>query len=121
MSGTEPGLFKRVWSEAPLLATGVILAFAVTLFFAGQFVMGAIFWADPAHRDVPLESWMTPRFVAHSWHLPPEMVAKALNFEREGKGGRITLEKLAAERGVPVESLIDNLEAAIAAHREAHP
>lgn len=121
MSETEPGMFKRMWREAPLLTVGVLLAVALTLFFSVRLLMGAIFWADPAHRDVPPAPWMTPRFVAHSWHLPPEVVSEALAFKREGKDGRITLGQLAAERDVPVEKLIDDLKAAIAAHREAHP
>ncbi|WP_323771889.1 hypothetical protein [Antarctobacter sp.] len=121
MSAARPGIIKRMWREAPLLSGAFVLACAFTLFFAGRFVMGAIFWADPAHRDVPPAPWMTPRFVAHSWHLPPDLVADALALSQDRREGRITLGQLAAERGVPVETLIAELETAIAAHREAHP
>lgn len=121
MSQTDAGLLVRLWRDAPYLTGAFLLAFAFTLFFGVKFIMGAIYWADPAHRDVPPAPWMTPGFVAHSWHLPPEVVSEALNVPRESKNGRLTLDQLAAQRGVPVETLIADLETAIAAHRKAHP
>ncbi|SNS93441.1 hypothetical protein [Antarctobacter heliothermus] len=121
MSGTRPGVIKRLWQDAPWLTGAFVLALVCTLFFAGRFVTGAIYWADPAHRDVPPASWMTPRYVAHSWRLPPDMVADTLALPRDGTGGRFTLGQLAADRDVPVDTLIAELEAAIARHREAHP
>lgn len=121
MSNRRPGVIRRMWQDAPWLTAAFVVAFGLTLFFASRFVAGAIYWSDPAHRDVPPAAWMTPRFVAHSWRLPPDVVAATLALAHDGSGGRITLGQLAAERGVPVEDLIAALEEAIARHREAHP
>ncbi len=51
---------------------------------------------------------MTPRYVALSWDVPPEDIIGALS---------ITRDELAKERGIPVETLAADLEAAIAAFR----
>ncbi len=121
MTSRKPGLPRRLWQEAPFLTLGFVAALALIVFFGGRLVMGAIYWADPAHQDVPLGPWMTPRFVAMSWRVPPEVVVETLHLDRETGGRRVTLGQLAAERGVPVSALIGDLEAAISEHRKAHP
>ncbi len=72
---------------------------------------------QPPHHDEPptaIEPWMTPKFVAHAWHIPPEIVADTLGLDMPKKpGGRITLHELADERGVDPEVLILMLEQAI--------
>ncbi|MBV7394840.1 hypothetical protein [Mameliella sediminis] len=118
MSGTEESLMRRMWRDAPWLTAGLGLSLLIVLVFAVRMAMGMIFWADPRHQDMPIEAWMTPRFVGMSWHLPPEVVREALELTRDGKGPE-PLWKIAQTRGVPVEDLIDDLEQAIAAHRGA--
>ncbi len=102
-----------VWRRHPVLSAGFTLALAVTLFFAVRAAFFAIYWMDPAHRDQALEGWMTPRYVALSWRAPPEVIQDALGLKRDGSGARITLNRLAKERGVRVEALIADLQAAI--------
>ena len=53
----------------------------LTTFFAVRLVASWIYWNDPAHRDVEIAPWMTPRYVAHSWRLPPEVVAETLDLD----------------------------------------
>lgn len=117
MGDARPGLLKRLWREAPILTAAFAAALVLTLFFAGRLLLGTLYWTDPSHRDVPPAPWMTPRYVAHSWDLPPELVAETLALPRDGSGRRATLQQLARERGVPVEVLIEDLKSAIAAHR----
>lgn len=79
-------------------------------------VARALYWADPAHhRQIP-EPWMTPGYIARSWHLPPETVDAAIGvtdsrtlFDK----GPPTLERIAAQEGVPVGDLIGRLEAVL--------
>lgn len=33
---------------------------------------------DPAHQDQDLAAWMTPRYVAQSYKLPPNVLGPAL-------------------------------------------
>lgn len=119
MTEAKTPLVKRLWKEAPVLTLALLAALVLSAFFAVRLTIGAFYWGDPAHMDQPIEGWMSPRFVAHSWDVPPELVAETLALPRDGSGRRITLEKLAAERGVPLGALIAELEAAIAAHRGA--
>ena len=109
---------RRLWREAPFLTAGLGLALLVAAVFAVRLVMGALFWADPKHQDMPIAPWMTPRFVAMSWDLPKDVVIEALGMKPDGKGPQ-PLEKMARERGVPVEVLISELEAAITVYRSA--
>lgn len=106
---------RHLWREQKLLLIGFALACAVALFFAVRMVGFWIYWADPAHRNQAIEGWMTPRYVAHSWHVPPEIVADALGLAPGT--GRVTVEELAARRGVPVEQVVQEITEAILAHR----
>lgn len=104
----------------PLLTAAFGLALAVTLFFAVRVVLFTIFWSDPAHRDQPIDGWMSPGFVSHSWHVPPEVIGQALELPPPDDR-HLSLDEIAEQRGVPVASLIDSLDAAIAEFRAAHP
>ncbi len=111
----------RFWSVAPVATALLALALAATVLFG---VRSALFWVDRHNRiarEQPVAAWMTPGYVAHSWHLPREVVIEALALDPKTKPPRETLSDIARERGVPVETLIEALEAAIAAQREAHP
>ncbi|WP_323764990.1 hypothetical protein [Marinovum sp.] len=107
-----------LWRDNKLLLAGFVLALAVMAFFAIRTVAFWIYWADPTHRNQAIEPWMTPRYVAHSWHVPPEVVAEALDL-RPGSG-RITLAEIAARDGVSLEEIAARVVAAIEAERAAH-
>ncbi|MCB1366178.1 MAG: hypothetical protein KDK00_00305 [Rhodobacteraceae bacterium] len=109
-----------LWRHHRALLIAFTAALAITLFFALRAVVFFVYWSDPIHRDQPLEGWMTPRYIAHSHHLPLEAVAGMLAISPEQER-RPTLEKLAKRRGVPVEVLINDLDTAIAAWKAAHP
>lgn len=96
-------------------------AFLVALSLAVIFGLGAIRHARDfaAAPDQPIRGWMTPRYVIHSWALPRDTMIQVLQLERAG--GRETLKSIADRQGVPVETLIQAIEAAIAAHRADNP
>ena len=109
---------RRAFSVAPWLASAFLIALALTLFFGIRAITGAIYWADPSHRDQEIAGWMTPRYVAMSWQVPPEVIVAALNLPRpEGRMPR--LEDIAADRNTTVAALSAELQAAIAAYRAA--
>jgi len=111
----------RLWTVAPVATVLLALALAATVLFGTR---SALLWADRhdrIQREQPVAAWMTPGYVAHSWHLPREAVIEALALDPKDGPPRETLSDLAKERGVPVESLITSLETAIAEHRAAHP
>lgn len=107
------GRLAHLWAHHRLALLGFVAATLLTLFFAGRMVVFSLYWADPAHRNQPVEGWMTPGYVAHSWHIDPGALGQALGIAPE-PGRRRTLEQIAAERGIPPEALIAQVEALIA-------
>ncbi len=72
-----------------------------------------------ADREQPVAAWMTPRYVARSWHIPPDIILDALDVPRPPPYGPMSLAQLAEFRGVPVEQVVAEAEAAIADFRDA--
>jgi hypothetical protein len=108
-------MIRRLWSRHRWLLVGFCAAAALAILFAVRAVISMQDW--PEHADEDIEGWMTPRYVALSWDVPPEVIVGALSIPRDGTGRRITLEELAKDRGVPVDTLAADLEAAIVAYR----
>lgn len=98
-----------------LLIVAFISVFLLTAYFGFTALQQAREFRN-APRDQIIEGWMTPRYVAHSWDVPREVMT-SLGFER-GTDGPRPLNKIAEDRGIPVDVLITEIEAAIAAHRD---
>ncbi len=110
-------MIRRLWSRNRWLVIGFLLAVLLSLFFGIRALMFSLYWSDPAKRDQDIAGWMTPRYVAMSWDVPPEVISEALNLPQDGTGRRVTLRDLAAERGQEVDDLTADLDAAISAFR----
>ncbi|MBE0412655.1 hypothetical protein [Yoonia sp.] len=89
----------------------LVLALIGMVFFGVRLGMMAGIWHRPATRQDPIAGWMTPRYVSRTWQVPPEIVAAALDID--GSGRRVTLAELAAEQGTDLDTLIQNLTAAV--------
>lgn len=107
-------MLRWYWTEHRIATLIFGAAVAVAVFFAVRLVAFWIYWADPSHRNVSPESWMTPGYVAMSWDVPREVVGAALGLE---PGRRQTLDDIAADRGVAVEVLLAELQVALDAYR----
>lgn len=102
-------LFRRHPWPTVVLAVGLV----ALLWFGGRFVSEVLYFADPAHREQQLAGWMSPRYVAKSWELPPDVVA---NIMQLAPGHRhTTLDQVAASQNVTIEELQKRVEAAKAA------
>jgi len=108
---------RRMWAAAPIATAGLGIALLALIFFSVRLVVFTIYWSDPAHRDEEIAGWMSPRYIANSWHVPPEVVGDALGLAGEAPR-RVTLNSIAAEHGTSVAALTAELETAIAAFRE---
>lgn len=106
----------RLWREHRLVLLAFAAAVAVTLFFALRTAVFWIYWSDPARRDLAIEGWMTPGYVARSWRVEGAVIAEALGLGPGEAHGR-TLGEIAAARGVPLAELEAAVAAAIAAAR----
>ncbi len=112
---------KRLWAAAPLATVVLGLALTAAGLFAVRGVAFWVYWSDPARHEQAIEPWMTPGYIAHSWRVPRGVVIEALDAPVPPPDGPINLDELAALRGVTVDDLIAEAEAAIAAWRAAHP
>lgn len=101
-----------LWTRHRLLTIAFSLALLLTLFFTVRTVAFYVYWAG--HRNLPVEGWMPVGYVARSYGLPPEDLQAVLGIER---GDRRPLAQIARERGVPLSTLIGEVEAAIAEAR----
>lgn len=116
---TALGTLRRLWRRAPVLTVAMALALLLATVFALRLGIAVLHW-NAAPTDPELAGWMTPRFVAHSWKVPPEVILQSLTLEPDGFGRRITLAELALARSTPLPVLLEHLQADIAAHRAGH-
>ena len=116
-------LIARLWHEQRVALIAFCVALSLTLFFGGRIVLRAVYWANPEHHRQDPAPWMTPGYLARSWHLPNAAVDGVVGFDPQTftGPGRPTLDWIATQRGVPVEVLIDTLRTALPALRELPP
>jgi hypothetical protein len=107
-------MLDRLWRDHKVLAVAFALAIALTLFLAFRTVFSFVYWSS--HRDASIEGWMTIGYVAQSWDVPREALAEALDLV-PGQNHHLTLDELAAMRGVEVSEIEAELQAAIEAER----
>jgi len=111
-------LLRRCWSAAPIASLVLIAALALGGLFAARTIRGWSYWHDPAHREQTIAAWMTPGYVAHSWRVPQAVVLEAIAAPTH-PDHPLTLDEIAARRGVPVAQVMDEAEAAIRDWRAA--
>jgi len=109
-------LFRRHPWPTAIMAVGLV----ALVWFGGHFVSDVLYFSDPAHREQPLAGWMSPRYVAKSWGLPPEVVADVMQLTPDHR--RITLDEVAARAGISLEELqrrVETAKAELEAERRA--
>ncbi|OAN84291.1 hypothetical protein A8B78_07435 [Jannaschia sp. EhC01] len=111
---------RAAWRKAPWLMSAFAVALALTLYFGTRMTMSAIYWADPRHIDQDIAGWMSPGYVAMSWDVPREVMIAAIG-QDPSPGRPHRLEDIASARGVPLATLIEQIEAEIQSFRNAQP
>ena len=66
---------KFGWRQAAL-AVAFLLCVSVAVIFVVRAVRPAIYWHY--HQDEAIRGWMTVGYVAHSYHVPPHVLYRAL-------------------------------------------
>ncbi len=107
---------KLAWRRNRMMTAAFVFAVFLALMFAVRSVVFVVYWSDPDHRDQRLETWMTPRYIARSWHLPDDIILSALGLEGM-PGRRLTIEEIARAKGVPVQELEARIVAAAQQYR----
>lgn len=107
--------FLKLWRRHPVLTSAFVMAMALAIFFAGRTIFFVVYWNDPARQDLAPKPWMTIGYVAHSWHVPVEKLARDLNLPPPPKDGpRPSLERLAEQRGQSFDQFKAEIEASLA-------
>jgi len=109
--------FRTACKRRPVITAAFAIATVFAIMFAVRSAMFMTYWFDPAHRDQQIQGWMTPRYVAQSWHLPPRVMFGALQTDKM-PGRRQTLADIAAAQGISVEQLTARIIAAATLYRE---
>jgi len=73
------------------------------------------------HADEPIQPWMTVGFVAHSYHLPPHVLEKAIGLPYGPPPDRRPLRRIAAAQGTTFTALKAKLDEAIVHARPPYP
>jgi len=108
---------QRLWRTKPILLLALTMSVLAFAFFGVQTAAKAVYWLDPAHKNQPLEGWMTPRYVSHSYGIPPEILFPAFGLEHKPKGseedrreGRMKLSEIAAANNLTLAELQEKVE-----------
>lgn len=102
---------KDIFKKHPFLFSAFLLASALTLFFAFRFISSAVYWSQ--HHEEPIRPWMTIGYIGKSWDLNPRAIDETASLPLPVAGKPYTLQDIADQRGVPVENIIKQVEAAI--------
>jgi hypothetical protein len=111
----------KLWRKHKILTSLFTLALFLTIFFGVRTVRQAVYWSDPAHHNESVKPWMTVGYIAKSWHLDPREIDALADLPGPQAGHPKPLVEIAKDRGVPVQDLIKEIEAAIATLRQAAP
>ncbi len=111
---------KDLWVHNRYLLLAFVLVIGLAGLFGVRAVTQFIYWSDPAKQDQTLAGWMTPRYVARSYDVPPEVVLAALGIEK-GPPRRVSLESLAEAQGMSLAQMQARLQEAVALWRATHP
>lgn len=121
MGRTFKQRFETLWGVAPVATVILGLSLGAATVFG---VRSALFWINRAplvERELTITTWMTPRYIARSWGVPPEVILKAIDAPDPPPNGPMNLTELAEYRGVTTQQIIAEAQAAIAAFRDLPP
>ena len=106
---------ERFWRRVLIALFVAVVAF--TGYHAVRTVSDAIYWN--AHRDEPIQRWMTIGYVAHSYHVPPHVLHQALGLPPQPD--RRPLGRIARDSGRSMDAIEARLTYAIVHARPPYP
>jgi hypothetical protein len=103
---------RTLWRTNRLLVIAFAIALTLTVVFGVRTTAFLIYWSN--HQNVPIAGWMPAGYVAKSYRVDIETVREALGLDPEAHDRR-PIARIAKDRGVPVEVLISDVNAALKA------
>ena len=109
----------HVFQRHPYLTVAFGLAAALTLWLLVEVVSGALHWSG--QRDEPLAPWMTMGYVGRVHGISGREIDALAGFPTPQEAGHpLTIAEIAARQGVPVDTVIDEVQAALAELQHGH-
>jgi len=108
---------KTLWAHHRLAMAAFLALSSIACYFAFNAIAAAVYWNDPSHQDQPLANWMTPRYVAQSYDIPPDVFGPALFIDPTEPPRRLRLEDIATANGVTLDALQQRVNEATATFR----
>lgn len=99
----------KTWQESLALGLALVVAISVLFVFGYRAVRHARYLRS---EDQPIHAWMSVPFVAHTHHVPKEILFAAIGVEPR-EGDRRPLRTIARQQNRPVAAVIRDLENAI--------
>lgn len=104
----------KLWRTHRWLTVSFLLTLTLALVFTIRAGVFLVYWQH--HEDEPVEGWMTIRYVAKSYRVPPKLLHDAIGLPHTGRDHR-PLIKIARERNQPLDTLTAQIIEAIEAER----
>lgn len=108
----------RRFARENLLVVGILaIALAAALWFGFRVVSDIIYFNDPAHEDVALKGWMTPRYIVLTYDVPRPVAFEILGLPENAEGGT-PLRDVAEAKGITIEELTEIVRDGVEDYRE---
>lgn len=72
-----------VWKEHRVIGLLTLTALCIALYFLVDFAGEAIYFANPANQNRPVEPWMSIRYVEQSWGLTKPIMFQIIGYDVE--------------------------------------
>ncbi|MEY3308092.1 MAG: hypothetical protein RLZZ413_2130 [Pseudomonadota bacterium] len=91
----------------------LIAAFGLALMLFLAFALHALWVVTHLESSPgPVQAWMTPGYIVRSYGIAPEVMAQTLGLDPGSARGK-TLEEIAATQGVPLDRLLEAVQAVV--------
>ena len=109
--------YHRFIVEQKWACLGFFLSIITAVFISATYLADAIYFDDPRHQNVELRAWMTPRYVAHSYDLPRNVLLNILEIQPETNFTK-GMDTIAENLGLTLEELTVKVKTEAEVYRE---
>lgn len=100
-----------IYRRHPWLVSAIAVTSLIAVLFAVRLTAGAVYWAH--HQQETIQPWMTAGYVGRSWGVDPRALDEAAGLPQPTDHHRLTLQEIANQRHVPVDTVITQVETAL--------
>ena len=108
------GFIGFVWKEHRVIGLVTLAALCTALYFAADFAGEALYFANPANQNRPVEPWMSIRYVELSWGLTKPVMFEIIGYDVETPPDDVprSVGEFLSESGLTMEDFQAQVESA---------